>query len=50
MNIHVIFGVFNKGSKQDMSYPNGNVAKLEAKKKNLVESSAATDWLAKHQK
>ena len=35
-----------KGSKQDIPFPNWNVAQLEAKKKNLVESSEATDWLA----
>ena len=46
MNIHVIFVGFTKDSKQDISHPNVNVARLEAKKKNLVESSGATDWLA----
>ena len=46
MNIHVIFVGFTKDSKQDISDPNVNVAALEAKKRNLVESSGATDWLA----
>ena len=46
MNIHVIFRGFKKGSKQDIPFSNWNVAQLEAKKRNLVESSEATDWSA----
>ena len=31
---------------KDISYPNGNLVQLEAKKKNLVESGEATHWSA----
>ena len=41
-----IWEVHKKIQKQHFSHLNGNVARLEAKKKNLVESSGATDWLA----
>ena len=31
---------------KDISYPNGNLVQLEAKKKNLVETCEDTDWSA----